>query len=75
MILFYFTPGHIKMLAACGTDGRGFEPRTSTNACGHICRYVDQKGSAAMLTSIQSAGVAPEVNLRNSLHTGDKARK
>ena len=28
-----------------------------------------------MLTSIQSAGVAPEVNLRNSLHTGDKARK
>ena len=28
-----------------------------------------------MLTSIQSAGVAPEVNLRNSLHTGDKAHK
>ena len=26
-------------------------------------RYVDQKGSAAMLTSIQSAGVTPEVNL------------
>ena len=42
----------------------GFEPRTSTNACGHVCRYVDQKGSAAMLTSIQSAGVTPEVNLR-----------
>ena len=35
----------------------------------------DQKGLAAMLTSIQSAGVAPEVNLRNSLHTGDKACK
>ena len=28
-----------------------------------------------MLTSIQSASVAPEVNLRNSLHAGDKARK
>ena len=28
-----------------------------------------------MLTSIQSAGVAPEVNLRNSLHAGDKAHK
>ena len=49
---------------ACGTDGRRFEPRTSTNACGHICRYVDQKDLTAMLTSIQSAGVAPEVNLR-----------
>ena len=36
---------------------------------------MDQKGSAAMLTSVQPAGVAPEVNLRNSLHTGDKARK
>ena len=27
-------------------------------------KYVGQKGSAAMLTSIQSVGVAPEVNLR-----------
>ena len=26
-----------------------------------------------MLSSIQSAGVAPEVNLGNPLHTGDKA--
>ena len=46
------------------TDGGGFEPRTFTNACGHVCKYVDQKGLAAMLTSIQSAGVKPEVNLR-----------
>ena len=37
--------------------------RNSTNACGHICKYVDQKGLAAMLTSIQSAGVTPEGNL------------
>ena len=28
---------------------------------------MDQKGSVAMLISIQSAGVAPEVNLRNPL--------
>ena len=28
-----------------------------------------------MLTAIQSAGVAPEVNLSNSLHAGDKAPK
>ena len=39
------------MFAACGTDGRGFEPRTSTNACGHVCRYVDLKGLAVKLTS------------------------
>ena len=57
------------VLATCGTNGRGFEPRTSSNACGHIWRYVDLKGSAAMLTSVQSAGVAPEVNLRNSCQT------
>ena len=28
-----------------------------------------------MLTSIQSTGVAPEVNIRNSLHAGDKTSK
>ena len=26
------------ILAACSTDGHGFEPQTSTNACGHVCR-------------------------------------
>ena len=60
---------------ACGMDGCRFEPQTSTNACRHVCRYVVWKGSAAMLTSIQSAGVAPEVNLRNSLHAGNKTHK
>ena len=38
--------------------------RTSTNACCLVCKYVDRKGSAAMLTPIQSAGVTPEMNLR-----------
>ena len=37
--------------------------RTSTNARGHVCKYVDQKGSVVMLTSKQQSGVAPEVNL------------
>ena len=49
--------------AACYTDGYGFESQASTNVFGHVCQYVDQKGSAAMLTSIQSAGES-EVNLR-----------
>ena len=31
---------------------------------GHIWKYVDWKGSAAILTSVQSEGVTPEVNLR-----------
>ena len=38
--------------------------QTSTNACSHICNYIDRKGSAAILTSIQSVGVTPEVTLR-----------
>ena len=54
-------------LVVCGTDSRGFDPWTSTNACRHVCRCVDQKGLATMLTSIESAGITPEVNLRNSM--------
>ena len=46
-----------------------------THTCGHVCRCVDQKGLAAMLTSIQSAGVTPEVNLRNSTQTRKCASK
>ena len=49
---------------ARSTDGLGFDPQTSTNACGHVWKYVDQKGWAVVLTSKQSAGVTPEVNLR-----------
>ena len=60
---------------ACSMDGYGFKSQTSTNACGHICRYMDQKGLATMLTSIQSAGVTPEVNLRNLLWTGEEVHK
>ena len=63
------------LLAACGMDGHGFEPQTSTNACGHVSRYMNQKGLAAMLTSIQSAGVTSEMNLRNPLCAGEEAHK
>ena len=52
------------VIAACGTGGCGFESQTSTNACGQVCKYLDQNSLAAMLTLIQSAGVAPVVNLR-----------
>ena len=30
----------------------------------NVCKYMDRKGSSAMLTSFQSAGVAPQVNPR-----------
>ena len=30
----------------------------------HVCEYVDRKGLAGMLISVQLAGVTPEVNLR-----------
>ena len=46
---------------ACCTDGRRLQ---SANACGHVCKYMDQKGSAAILTSMQSVGVTLEKNLR-----------
>ena len=36
---------------------------------------MDRNSSAAMLTSVQSAGVTPEVNLRTSFYAGDKAGK
>ena len=38
-------------------------------------KYVDQKGSAAMLAIKRSAGVTTELNLRSLLHAGNEARK
>ena len=35
-------------------------------------KYVDHKASTAMLAVKRSAGVAPEVNLRNPIHAGKK---
>ena len=47
-----------------------------TNICGYmICKYMDWKGSATILATKRSVGVALEVNLRNPLHIHDKACK
>ena len=51
-------------------------PGTSTtNDYVHLCKYVDEKCSAAMLAVNRSAGVAPEVKLRNRLHPRNEAWK
>ena len=60
-VLFFVEPEWPSGIQCCAhcTDSHGFEPWpawTSTST--------SQKGSAAMLTSIQSAGVAPTVNPR-----------
>ena len=41
----------------------------------YLYKYVDQNSSVTILATKRSAGVAPEVNLRNSLFTGDEACK
>ena len=56
------------MFAACGINGYRFEPWSGLNIHPMLAdMFVSmwmEKGLAAMLTSIQSAGVAPKVNLR-----------
>ena len=61
-LLYWPSQLHRAMLAAwLWVQGH---TQTSPKACKHVCKYVDWNGSGAMLTFIQSAGVAPEVNLR-----------
>ena len=45
-----------------------------TCSCTCTSMWIKSKGLAAMLVIKRLAGIAPEVNLRNQLHTGDKAR-
>ena len=40
-----------------------------------VCKYLDWNGSAVILATKRSEGVAPEVNLVILLHPGDKACK
>ena len=40
-----------------------------------ICKYMDWKGSPAMLATNRSAGVTPEMNLRNPFQAGKIASK
>ena len=41
----------------------------------NMYKYVYQKGWTAMLAVKKSAGIAPELNLRNPLHAGEGACK
>ena len=43
--------------------------------CVYVYKYVERKSSFAMLAVKRSAGVAPEVNLRNPLSACDEAWK
>ena len=45
-------------------------PENCRFAC--VCKYVDRNGSTAMLATNRSAGITPDVNLRNPLHTDNK---
>ena len=40
-----------------------------------VRKYVDRNGSATMQAAKRLAGVAPEVNLRIPLHTGEEVRR
>ena len=46
-----------------------------TNAYVHVCKYVDHKGTAAMLAVKGSARFTQGMNLKNPLHTGSEAHK
>ena len=47
----------------------------SRNHFENVSKYVDEKGSAAMMASKRSAGVSPEENLRILLYEGNEASK
>ena len=50
-------------------------PGLKPHQCLYMYKYMDQNSSATILATNRSAGVAPEVNLRNPLFTGDEACK
>ena len=55
-----------------GESEAGSPSSSLTNAYVGV-QYVDQKGSATVLVAKRSAGVTPEVNLKNLLHAGKEA--
>ena len=59
------------MLRSSGT----IDPELKSHQFLYMYKYVDQNSSATILATKRSVGVAPEVNLRNSLFTGDEACK
>ena len=48
---------------------------SDTNSCIQVYKCVNCKGVAAVLAMKRSAGVTPEVNLRNPFHVGQEAYK
>ena len=50
-------------------------PRLEPQQCLYVFKYMDEKGSGAMLATTRSTGVAQEVTLRNHLHACDEACK
>ena len=54
---------------------RTLDPRFESHQRLCVNKFVDQKGSAAMLDIKRSAGVTLEVNLKNPLHTGKETCK
>ena len=65
-----------------GANGENVHYRTTNcglgpnNACiVYVYKYVGQKGSAAILAIKRPTDIAPEVNLRNPFHSGNKPGK
>ena len=53
-------------MAQTHRDAHSVMAMSTTNVCKNMYKYADQiKSSAAILAIKRSAGVAPEVNLRN----------
>ena len=55
----------------CHTFSPGFESHQRL----YVDKYMNQKGLAAVLVIKMSAGVTPEVDLRNPMHTDKEACK
>ena len=50
-------------------------PMFQSHQCLYVHKYTDQKCLDVMFAIKKSAGVAPEVNLRNPLHASDEGCK
>ena len=76
VLFLRYVPHYI--ISACKTQGVQVWQNTTdflTFLFTYVYKYVDQKGMVAMLVIKRSAGVAPEVTLRNPMHGGNKACK
>ena len=52
-----------------------FEGVLTSKVWSQTFKYMGKKGSVAMLATKRSANVAQELNVRNTLHAGEKAGK